>query len=93
MKTRRLFLKVLAVIAASPTLIFAQRPKELRAIYRLDGDGCNLTRVRMKDLREGDLFLYDKEANHYVSPVMRACSNPTFLGDTWSITTEGAELS
>ena len=65
----------------------------LRHIYKLDANGCNPRRVRMKDLRKGDKFMYNEPENAYVSRVLTVTGNPVLVKapkgvrdeTTWSI--------
>lgn len=93
---RRSFFTAVAVLAAAPFAVLAVQPKEpdnLRQIYRLDKNGCNPQRIRMRQLRKGDLFIASCPEENWTSGVKKCMSAPRQIempgiGLTWSVDCE-----
>jgi hypothetical protein len=65
-----------AIATACAPFGFGSSGLTLYQIYRLDKHGCNPSRVRMQDLRNGDLFLTCDPETEKVSPIYQAFSDP-----------------
>lgn len=89
--TKRSFIKAaLAMLAGDLGLTKAKAEPGLRAVHRMEQcrcrPGCNLVRpvrVRMADLRPGDVFRLDEYDNAF-----EAISEPWALNGVWGIDAE-----
>lgn len=89
------------VAAALPSIVAqaAEEPPGLRHIFRLDASGCQPQRVRMSELRKGDLFIAYQPEDKWTSGIKRALGDPYHAPayvvgvpfPTWTIVCEAAD--
>ena len=83
---RRSFIAALAAIAALPLACLGKPTEELRHIYRLDSNGCNPKRIRLYDLKPGELFIAAEPSSKWTSGVLKCLEAPRQIENgTWSV--------
>ncbi len=83
---RRSFITAIAAIAALPLACLGKPTEELRHIYRLDSTGCNPKRVRLHELKPGELFIAYDPASRWTSGVLKCLEAPRQIENgTWSV--------